>query len=164
MVWSPLASGLLSGKYKPSEQGGEGSGRLATLANSGNPAFNKFTEKNWAIVAELEVIARELNRSMAQVSLNWVANRPAVASVIIGATKLHQLQDNLGALTFDLPAELQQRLDAVSCPEPRFPYPFFESGIQSMITGGATVGDKPTHYRKPILVAGSGAGVTADES
>ncbi|MDJ0702170.1 MAG: aldo/keto reductase [Leptolyngbyaceae cyanobacterium MO_188.B28] len=162
MVWSPLASGLLSGKYKPSEQGGEGSGRLAMLANSGNPAFNKFTEKNWAIVAELERVAKELTRSMAQIALNWVAHRPAVASVIIGATKLHQLQDNLGALDFEIPTELQQRLDAVSRPESRFPYTFFEPSLQGMINGGATVGDKPDSYHQPVLVEGAGAGVSAD--
>ncbi|MEL6381670.1 MAG: aldo/keto reductase [Cyanobacteria bacterium J06626_18] len=159
MVWSPLASGLLSGKYKPSQGGAEGSGRLAAVADSGNPAFNKFTEKNWAIVAELEKVANELGRSMAQVAVNWVANRPSVASVLVGATKLHQLQDNLGALDFEIPAELQDRLDTVSTPEARFPYTFFEPGIQGMITGGATVGDKPAHYRQPVLVSGSGAGV-----
>ncbi len=162
MVWSPLASGLLSGKYKPSQQGGEGSGRLAMLANSGNPAFNKFTEKNWTIVAELEQVAKELNRSMAQVALNWVVNRPAVASVIIGATKLHQLEDNLGALEFEIPAELQQRLDQVSRPETRFPYTFFQPSVQGMINGGATVGDKPSSYYEPVLVEGSGSGVTSD--
>ena len=162
MVWSPLASGLLSGKYKPSEDGGEGSGRLAMLANSGNPAFNKFTKKNWAIVAELESVAKELDRSMAQVALNWVANRPAVASVIIGATKLHQLEDNLGALDFEIPAELQQRLDDVSRPETRFPYTFFEPNLQGMLNGGATVGDKPKSFSQSVLVKGSGAGVTSD--
>ncbi|MEO1210350.1 MAG: aldo/keto reductase [Cyanobacteria bacterium J06638_20] len=162
MVWSPLGSGLLSGKYKPSEDGGEGSGRLATLANSGNPAFNKFTERNWAIVAELEAVAKELDRSMAQVALNWVANCPAVASVIIGATKLHQLQDNLGALDFALPEALQQRLDAVSRPDTRFPYTFFEASLQGMLNGGATVGDKPASYYHPVLVEGGGAGVTSE--
>ena len=163
MVWSPLASGLLSGKYRPSESGTEGSGRLAMLADSGNPAFNKFTERNWAIVTALEAVAKELDRSMAQVALNWVANRPAVASVIIGATKLHQLQDNLGALNFEIPAGLQQQLDEVSHPEARFPYTFFEPSLQGMINGGATVGDKPNSYRQPILIAGAGAGVTSDE-
>jgi aryl-alcohol dehydrogenase-like predicted oxidoreductase len=162
MVWSPLASGLLSGKYRPSESGTEGSGRLALLADSGNPAFNKFTERNWAIVAELEAVAQELGRSMAQVALNWVANRPSVASVIIGATKLHQLQDNLGALDFEIPAELQQRLDEVSRPEARFPYTFFEPSLQGMINGGVTVGDQPASYRQPIVIEGAGAGVTAD--
>ncbi len=164
MVWSPLGSGLLSGKYRPSEQGGAGEGRLATLANSGNPSFNKFTKQNWAIVAELESVAQELNRSMAQVALNWVANRPAVASVIIGATKLHQLEDNLGALDFAIPPELQHRLEAVSRPETRFPYTYFEPGMQSMISGGATVGDKPASYHQQVRVEGAGAGVTDSES
>lgn len=163
MVWSPLASGLLSGKYKPSENGTEGSGRLSMLADSGNPAFDKFTEKNWAIVAELEQVAQELNRSMAQVALNWVVNRPGVASVIIGATKLHQLKDNLGALEFDIPAELQQRLNQVSQPETRFPYTFFDDSLQGMINGGATVGDKPSSYHQPVLIKGAGAGVAGEE-
>ncbi|MEM6839321.1 MAG: aldo/keto reductase [Cyanobacteria bacterium P01_C01_bin.120] len=162
MIWSPLASGLLSGKYKPSASGGEGSGRLAQLADSGNPAFDKFTEKNWAIVTELESVAKELDRSMAQVAVNWVVNRPAVASVIVGATKLHQLQDNLGALDFTIPAELQQRLDNVSQPPSHFPYTFFEPGLQGMLSGGATVGDKPESYRQPIRIEGTGAGVTTD--
>ena len=162
MVWSPLASGLLSGKYKPSEEGVEGSGRLAMLASSGNPAFNKFTEKNWAIVTELEAVAKELDRSMAQIAMNWVANRPAVASVIIGATKLHQLQDNLGALDFEIPAELQQRLDEASRPEARFPYTFFEPSLQGMLNGGATVGDKPKSYQQSVLIEGAGAGVSND--
>lgn len=165
MVWSPLASGLLSGKYKPSQDGNTaGTGRLATVADSGNPAFDKFTERNWAIVAELERVANEVGRSMAQVALNWVANRPGVASVLIGATKLNQLQDNLGALDFTMPTELLQRLDAISQPETRFPYTFFTSEIQGMVHGGAAVGDKPASYRPPLLVSGSGAGVAASDA
>ncbi len=162
MVWSPLASGLLSGKYKPSEQGGEGTGRLALLANSGNPVFNKFTDRNWAIVTELERVAKELDRSMAQVAINWVAHQPAVASVIMGATKLHQLQDNLGALDFEIPTELKQQLDQISRPEATFPYTFFGSSLQGMLNGGATVGDKPKSFHQPILITGTGAGVTSD--
>ena len=157
MVWAPLASGLLSGKYKPSEDGAEGEGRLAGLADSGNPAFNKFTERNWQIVAELERVANELDRSMAQVAVNWAVNRPGVASVLVGATKLYQLEDNLGALEFEIPAELQQRLDAVSQPEARFPYTFFGDELQGMIHGGATVGDKPAGYYQTVLVEGGEA-------
>lgn len=157
MVWSPLASGLLSGKYKPSESGAEGEGRLATLAGGDNPAFNKFTAKNWKVVAELEKVAKELNRSMAQVAVNWVVNRPGVASVLIGATKLHQLEDNLGALDFTLPAELQERLDDVSKPETQFPYTFFEPSLQGMIHGGASIGDKPTGYQRPTFIPGENA-------
>ncbi|MEL6493234.1 MAG: aldo/keto reductase [Cyanobacteria bacterium J06621_3] len=157
MVWSPLASGLLSGKYKPSEEGAEGEGRLATLAGGDNPAFNKFTERNWGIVAELEKVANEMERSMAQVAVNWVVNRPGVASVLVGATKLYQLEDNLGALGFELPTELRQRLDNVSKPEAGFPYTFFEPGLQRMIHGGASVGDKPATYQHPVFIAGEGS-------
>lgn len=82
--------------------------------------------------------------------------------MIIGATKLHQLQDNFGALDFEIPTELRQRLDEVSRPEARFPYTFFAPGLQGMITGGATVGDKPSSYHQPVLVEGAGSGVTSD--
>lgn len=101
---------------------------------------------------------------MAQVAINWVANRPGVASVLIGATKLHQLQDNLGALDFNIPTELQHRLDTVSQPETSFPYTFFEDAIQSMVHGGATVGDKPASFYAPVAIAGGGAGVTSDNA
>jgi uncharacterized membrane protein len=82
------------------------------------------------------------------------------ASVIIGATKLHQLQDNLGALNFEIPAELRQRLDKVSQPDSHFPYTFFEPSLQGIINGGATVGDKPNSFHQSVLVQGQGAGVT----
>ena len=141
----------------------QGEGRLKTVEGSGNPAFEKFTERNWAIVAELERVANELDRSMAQVAVNWVANRPGVASVLIGATKLHQLEDNLGALDFDLPEELAERLDTVSSEAPRFPYTFFTPEIQGMLQGGATVGDKPAAYWPSKTVQGAGAGVGAEE-
>ncbi len=83
MVWSPLASGLLSGKYKPSEGNVSGEGRLDTMRDSQNPAFQKFTERNWKVVAELENVAEELDRSMAQVAVNWTVNQPGIASVIV---------------------------------------------------------------------------------
>lgn len=104
----------------------------------------------------------ELGRSMAQVAVNWVVNRPGVASVIVSATKLHQLQDNLGALDFEILGELQARLNAVSQPETRFPYTFFGPELQGMINGGATVGNKPASFRQPILVEGAGAGVASE--
>ncbi|WP_299328876.1 aldo/keto reductase [Parasphingopyxis sp.] len=163
MVWSPLASGLLSGKYKPSQgEKPEGEGRLAVTAGSGNPAFEKFTERNWKIVSELEAVAGELDRSMAQVAVNWVANRPGVASVLVGATKLSQIEDNLGALDFEIPAELRRRLDQVSVRDPHFPYSFFIPEMQGMLQGGTAVGDKPPHYLPDRTFSAQGAGVTGD--
>lgn len=160
MVWSPLASGLLSGKYRPSQAGGEGEGRLAALAGGNNPVFNKFTERNWAIVAELEKVAQELDRSMAQVAVNWAANQPGIASVIVGATKLHQLEDNLQALDFELPQPLRDRLAQVSAPTPAFPYSFFTAEMQAMLTGGATVAEKPAGYYPDLLLDSEPAGVS----
>ncbi|MEO0708804.1 MAG: aldo/keto reductase, partial [Cyanobacteria bacterium J06649_5] len=127
-----------------------------------NPAFNKFTERNWAIVAELEKVSQETGRSMAQIAVNWVVNRPGVASVLVGATKLYQLEDNLGALDFQIPAELKQRLDDVSQPEARFPYTFFEPSLQSMVHGGASVGDKPKGYQQPVFILGNSEKATPE--
>ncbi|SEB87777.1 Predicted oxidoreductase [Rhizobiales bacterium GAS191] len=157
MVWSPLASGLLSGKYRATAEGGAGEGRLSAMAGSDNPAFKKFTPRNFAILAELDKVAKETGRSMAQLALNWVANRPGIASVIIGATKLAQLRDNLGALDFELDAELTRRLDAASERERSFPYTFFDPQIQGMIHGGVAVGKKPARYVPQLQTAGAGA-------
>jgi aryl-alcohol dehydrogenase-like predicted oxidoreductase len=165
MVWSPLASGLLSGKYKPSkgsirESQKDGDGRLKMMSGAANPAFNKLTDRNWAIAAELEKVADELGRSMAQVAVNWVVNRPGVASVLVGATKLSQLEDNLQALDFTIPEELLSRLDKVSKPDPRFPYYFFEPNMQAMLAGEFPLGDKPSNYAPPLLMQGKAAGTS----
>lgn len=149
-AWSPLAMGMLSGKYTPSQQGGEGDGRLAKISNA--PGFERFTERNWKIVAELEKVAKEAGQSMAAVALNWVATQPGIASVIVGATKLEQLDANLSALSFQLPMELRARLDAVSAPEKPFPYYMFADIQQTRIHGGVAVGDKPVGYAQPVFV------------
>ena len=159
MVWSPLASGLLSGKYR-SDTINKAGGRLETMRGSTNPGFQKFTDRNWAIVAELETIAGELGRGMAQIALNWAATRPGIASVIIGATRLDQLKDNLGALDFEIPQELLARLDTVSQPVAPFPYSFFGPEIQGGLTGGQAVGDKPAGYFPDLLMEGAFAGVS----
>ena len=160
MVWSPLASGLLSGKYKPSEGGYTGEGRLETTKGIANPAFQKVSDRNWKIVSELEQVAKELGRSMAQVAVNWTTNRPGIASVIVGATKLSQLEDNLKALEFEIPTELANRLELVSRPDSQFPYSFFSSEIQGMIHGGVAVGNKPVGYAPNVLIQSAGAGVS----
>jgi len=151
--WSPLASGLLSGKYQPGKISG---GRLEAVIDAGHPAFQHVTERNWSIVSELEEIATELGRSMSQVALNWVIGRPGVLGTIIGATRIEQLDDNIGALQFELPAELRQRLDDVSQPPLTYPAWYWTDLIQSAMYGGVPVGDKPTGYFKPIHVGTRG--------
>lgn len=155
-VWSPLASGLLSGRYR---RDAAPDGRLAAMKDNGNPAFQHLTGRNWAIVDTLKQAAREIDRPLAQVALNWVAHRPGVASVIVGASRPEQLETNLGALDFTLPADVTRRLDDASRPVTPFPYYFFTNAMQGMMYGGASVGDKPEGYRAPVRIEGSGAGV-----
>jgi aryl-alcohol dehydrogenase-like predicted oxidoreductase len=142
--WSPLASGLLTGKYKKESFNGGGSkgaeGRLIAVKEAGNESFNKlFTDRNWGIVSAVESVAKREGKTMAQVALNWVATRPGIASTIIGATKLKQLDDNLDSLGFTLSAESLAELDKASSLPHIHPYVFFGQQMQSMITGGVTV-------------------------
>jgi aryl-alcohol dehydrogenase-like predicted oxidoreductase len=138
--WSPLASGLLTGKYRHQGTEAVGEGRLPAVRGSANPGFKKlFSERNWAISDALVEAAKRVGRSPAQVAINWVAGRPAVASTLIGATKLDQLEDNLHALDFELPPEEVAGLDEVSKPASLPPYVFFEPIMRAMLDGGVRV-------------------------
>jgi aryl-alcohol dehydrogenase-like predicted oxidoreductase len=134
-TWGGLASGLLSGKYQRQASGGSGDGRLT---NSQSP-FNRFTPRNWAILDVLLDVAKQAHRSPAQVAQNWVLTQPGITSLILGATKLAQLEDVLASAEFSLPAELRQRLDEASALEPAHPYLFFGGMIQERINGGVRV-------------------------
>jgi voltage-dependent potassium channel beta subunit len=111
-TWSPLASGLLTGKYAGGVPDGS-RGALESMAflrdGLTNPAKN-------AAVKQLEPIAAELGGSVAQLALAWVAKNPRVSSVITGASKLAQLQSNLGALALvdKLTPEVLARIDALT--------------------------------------------------
>jgi len=137
--WSPLASGLLSGKYKREGDSGRGEGRLEQAKD--HPVLARLVrdERNWRIVDVLIDVARQLGKPPAQVALNWVATQPGVTSTIIGATKLVQLEDNLRATEFGIPAELRRRLDEASAIPEIHPYLFYAPVMQAMITGGASV-------------------------
>ena len=137
--WSPLASGFLSGKYRREGSDGAGDGRLEKVKDSGNPTLKKFTNQNWKILDVLFEVARQLGRPPAQVALNWVATQPGITSTILGASKLNQLEDNLKAIEFTIPAELRKRLDDVGAPPSIHPYEFFEPFIQTMIHGSSPV-------------------------
>jgi aryl-alcohol dehydrogenase-like predicted oxidoreductase len=138
--WSPLSSGFLTGKYTRDKGADSSQGsRLEVLKNANNPAFKKFTERNWKILDVLLTVAKQSSRPAAQVALNWVATQPGVTSTIIGATTLAQLEDNLAALSFDIPAEQRARLDEASQLDPAHPYMFFAGVLQERIHGGVTV-------------------------
>ncbi len=108
MVWSPLAGGLLSGKYGPGSPDPEGARRAAFDF----PPVNK--DRAWPIVGVMREIANARGSSVARVALAWLLSRPVVTSVIIGAKTTAQLEDNLGAVSLTLGDEELARLDEVS--------------------------------------------------
>jgi len=137
--WSPLASGFLAGKYTREGPSSSKGTRLEVLKDSNNPVFNKFTERNWKILDAVRDVAKQLGRSPAEVALNWVATQPGVTSTIIGATRLEQLESNLASLSFEIPAELRNKLDETSAIESVHPYMFFEEVLQDRVRGGVKV-------------------------
>jgi aryl-alcohol dehydrogenase-like predicted oxidoreductase len=155
--WSPLAGGLLTGKYKREKSGGgEGQGRLTTV---GGTPFQRFTERNWRVLDGLLEVAKLLNKPPAQVALNWVATQPGITSTIVGATKVTQLDDNLASIDFAIPTDLRKRLEEVSALELAQPYIFFGGEIQSRIAGGV-----PVHPWAPARVYGVPVKVAAKVS
>jgi voltage-dependent potassium channel beta subunit len=113
-TWSPLASGLLTGKYRS----GVPEGSRGAMENMAFLRDNLLSvEKNNA-VAQLMPIAEELGASLAQLALAWVAKNPRVSTVITGASKLSQLQQNLGALAVidKLTPEVMARIEAITQP------------------------------------------------
>ncbi len=115
LVWSPLAGGLLSGKFSRENQKPEGSRR----SEFDFPIVNK--ERTWKILDVMAPIAKAHNCSPARVSLAWLLAKPVVTSVIIGAKRLDQLQDNLAAVDLKLTEEEIKQLDDVSALPPEYP-------------------------------------------
>ncbi|MEO3874701.1 aldo/keto reductase [Nonomuraea sp. B12E4] len=119
MTWSPLGSGLLTGRYKPADM--QPDSRLGRLLASPVPMANKWaqdllTERNLRIVEEARRVAADLGTTTPAVALAWLSGRPGVTSVILGPRTLRHLEENLEALELKLPAELARRLDEISSP------------------------------------------------
>lgn len=118
IVWSPLSSGRLAGKYRRNQplpkdnrvQQGGGHG----------PALNE--ELLYRIVDALDEVAAETGKSIAQVSINWLLQRPTVSNIIIGARDEEQLKQNLGAIGWNLTGDQVRKLDMASETAPVYPY------------------------------------------
>jgi len=135
-TWSPLGSGFLSGKYKSigtGEDKAEAVGRLD--ATAGSPLFDRDKERNWRILEALNEVSDALGKPPAQVALAWLAGQPGVSSIILGATKVEQFQQNLGAIELVLPEELRAKLDTASAIEVVSPYEFFRDPHRTMFRG-----------------------------
>jgi aryl-alcohol dehydrogenase-like predicted oxidoreductase len=133
-AWSPLAGGVLTGKYAepgPGEAGGKrfDGPEMAQFHASGARAA--------AIVREVQAVARECGRSPAQVALAWLRHRPVPIIPIIGARRLEQLKDNLGSIEVKLDGAHLDRLEEVSRVELGFPHDFYKKeAVRTIVFGG----------------------------
>jgi aryl-alcohol dehydrogenase-like predicted oxidoreductase len=134
MVWSPLAGGFLSGKFT---RDSAGEGRRATFDF---PPVDK--ERAYDSVDVMRAIADAKGVTVPQVALAWLLAKPAVTTVIIGAKRLDQLEDNLGSVDVELSADEIQRLDGCSALAPEYPGWMLER--QGEYRRGAMAGQAPS--------------------
>ena len=156
--WSPLAYGLLTGKYDrakveaaaaragglPREAANEGESQSDRL-NGANPFGDSlFTERNWAIVDEVKRVAAESNQTPARVALAWVIGRPGVSSTLMGVSRPAQVADNASAVDLVLSDVHRAALDAVSAPDLDLIYGLFSpEGRRHVVFGGDSVSGWP---------------------
>ncbi len=114
MVWSPLGWGRLTGKLKRGQQQQPTRG-----AEGGPPVDDAYV---FQVLDVAEEVARETNKTVAQVALNWLLSRPTIANLVIGARNEEQLRQNLGAVGWTLTPEQIARLDQASARTPIYPY------------------------------------------
>ncbi|NNM78346.1 aldo/keto reductase [Sphingomonas sp. ID1715] len=115
MVWSPLAGGLLSGKYSREDEKGDGGRR----AGFDFPPVNK--DRAYDVIDVMKPIAEARGVSVARIALAWLLHQPAVSSVIVGAKRVEQLTDNIAAAEVELTADELAKLDAASKLPPEYP-------------------------------------------
>jgi aryl-alcohol dehydrogenase-like predicted oxidoreductase len=143
--WSPLKSGLLSGKYT----------RQSDKSREGRAAFmgHLLNERTFALVDELQVIAKARGSTVARIALAWVQAQPGVTSTIIGARRLGQLDDNIKALDIRLSDQELAHLDALTKPTLGFP-----ANMQPMFpaihNGGTTVNGVTSEASSFVMLPG----------
>jgi aryl-alcohol dehydrogenase-like predicted oxidoreductase len=118
LVWSPLGWGRLTGKIRRGEPLPQQS-RLHKTAENGPPVTDEYLYK---VIDAIDDIAKETGKTVAQIALNWLLQRPTVSTVIMGARNEEQLRQNLGAAGWNLSAEQVAKLDAASDVTPIYPY------------------------------------------
>lgn len=141
LPWSPLAGGVLSGKYSRDDLKANTPDTIAGMRNRRdiNLATGRLTEKTLEMAEVVRAVAAELGRTPSQVALAWTLLHPAVTSPLIGARTPAQLKDNLGALEIAFEAEQVARLNAVSEIDMGFPHSMLNSGVTDQMFGGARV-------------------------
>ena len=120
VVWSPLGWGRLTGKIRRGQPLPETSRlRSKLVTDIGPPVSDEYL---YRVVDALDEVARETGKTVPQVALNWLLQRPSVATLIIGARNEEQLRQNLGAVGWNLTPEQVAHLDAASATTPAYPY------------------------------------------
>jgi aryl-alcohol dehydrogenase-like predicted oxidoreductase len=120
VVWSPLGWGRLTGKIRRGQPLPATSRLRSQVAvDKGPPVDNEYL---FRVVDALDAVAKETSRTIAQVAINWLLQRPTVSNVITGARNEEQLRQNLGAVGWNLTPEQVARLDAASAVTPAYPY------------------------------------------
>lgn len=156
--WSPLAYGLLTGKYQrdeveaaapraaglPKDAAGDGNERPADdkRLDGANPFGDSlFTDRNWKIVDAVREVAKQMDQPSARVALAWVVERAGVSSTLMGVSRPNQIADNVAALELRLTPDQRARLDAVSASaSPRMLYSLFTAALrQQVVFGGSSV-------------------------
>jgi aryl-alcohol dehydrogenase-like predicted oxidoreductase len=135
LPWSPLAGGVLSGKYRAQDLGTAVDRSKLDSRKDINLATGRLSERNLAIADTVVEVARQMNRNPSQVALAWTLLHPAVTSPILGVRTLAQLQDNLDALALQFTPEQRQQLDTVSRIEPGFPHSLLDSPAMGPMFG-----------------------------
>jgi aryl-alcohol dehydrogenase-like predicted oxidoreductase len=149
-AWSPLAGGVLSGKYNKTEKSANEQNRYS----ANNPMSASFVnERNISIASEVQVIAKEINRSPSQIALNWIRQRrhyedkQAGGDIIpiIGSRSEAQINDNLGCLDFELTQDQLKRLDEKSKIQLGFPHDFMSEEAARIFLYGNTFSQIDDH-------------------
>lgn len=118
MAWSPLGWGRLTGKIRRGQPLPEG--RLKAGGDIGGPPVDH--DYLYAVIEVLDEISKETGRSIPQIALNWILQRPTVANIVIGARNAEQLEQNLRAVGWNLTKEQVTKLDTASAKTPSYPY------------------------------------------
>ncbi|MEU3980553.1 aldo/keto reductase [Streptomyces sp. NPDC026672] len=142
LAYSPLASGVLSGKYSRDQRTPEGSGRGA-LAQA------QLGERTFAIIDVLRRVSADLGCDVAAVALAWVRQQQVMTSTIVGARSPEQLAMNLGSLDVTVPDEALRELDEVSTPDLNYPFPWLATIATPLQQGGTEInGTGAVTYRR----------------
>ena len=139
-AWSPLGSGVLSGKYNKQAVSNNDKGKQQNRLDVGNPMTANFlNERNFSIANEVQEVAREIDRTPSQVALNWIRQQnkqnKGVIIPIIGAKTEAQITDNLGCLDFELTPDQLKRLDDKTKIQLGFPHDFISEDSLTFLFG-----------------------------